>query len=459
MSESMTMTTTNKKQRLVRYALVAAVTAAVSFPLVSQRLRAQDGDGGAAASQAEAEPRQADEQAEQPRPTGRAAGNADQDQPEDGQAQQQQPAASDADQPAPDAQGRTGQKGAAAFKGKGQGEDAKAGTGAAQADPDKVIASAGDIELTAGQFDSFLAGLPAQDQAQIRMNADAKRQIADHLIKMKALQREAERRKLDEDPKVQEQIDTVRKQLEAQIEVSRMQLLAQALVNTLRGDEATDKAYFEEHKDEFGKVQARHILVSTRGSNDPKNPKPPLSDAEAKKKADEIRARLEKGEDFAAVAKAESDDPGGKETGGSYTFGRVGEQRMVPAFEKAAYALKENEISQPVKTQFGYHVIQLQKRLPATYEEVKAAIGQHRLESFIKELTGGGDPKFDDAFFTAAPPPELPGGAGAGAGGARPGAGRQQQQQQPAGAGNRSNARPAAPAEKGAGSRNAPQGK
>ena len=74
---------------------------------------------------------------------------------------------------------------------------------------------------------------------------------------------------------------------------------------------------------------------------------------------------------------------------------------MVPAFEQAAFSLKENEISQPVKTQFGYHVIQLQKHLPGTYEESKAQVAPLRIDAFIKELVG--EPKFNDAFINAGP--------------------------------------------------------
>ena len=212
-------------------------------------------------------------------------------------------------------------------------------------------------------------------------NPPERKPVAEDILRMKALAREAERRKVDQDPRVLAQLNAV-----------RQRVLAGAIMQTM--DEAGDKKYFDEHPDEFGQVKARHVLISTR--NDPSNPKPALSDAEAKKKADEIRARLVKGEDFAKIVSTESDDPGSKNTGGEYTFPRG---RMVPAFEQAAFALKINEISQPVKTPFGYHVIQLLQRLPGKFEESRQFVRQHRLEALAKELTGGAQPTFNESYF------------------------------------------------------------
>jgi peptidyl-prolyl cis-trans isomerase C len=318
----------NRKQtnrRAVRAVLVASVTAALSLPLLTQSLHGQTSAAGG-----------------------------------------QKPAAA----PAPAA-----------------AAPAAPTTSTAKFDPSTVIASVGDVKVTAGDFETALAGQPPQQQAAIVNNPESKKGFVDYLVKMKAVAREAEKRGIDKDPKVQQQLA-----------VARQNILVQHLLLSLGSDEAANRKYFDQHPEQFGKVQARHILVSTRGSNDPKKQKEVLTDDQAKKKADEIRARLVKGEDFAAIAKAESDDPGSKETGGTYTFGR-GE--MVPAFEQAAYSLKENEISQPVKTQFGYHVIQLQKHLPGTFDDAKQQVPALRVDAFIKEIVG--EVKFNDAFLNAGP--------------------------------------------------------
>jgi len=102
-------------------------------------------------------------------------------------------------------------------------------------------------------------------------------------------------------------------------------------------------------------IHARHILVST--------------EAEAK----EVKERLMKGEDFATIAKEKSKDPSAE--GGDLGF--FGRGQMLKPFEDAAFALKEGEISDPVQTQFGWHIIKVEEKrtrpLP-TFDQVKDTI-------------------------------------------------------------------------------------
>ncbi len=104
-------------------------------------------------------------------------------------------------------------------------------------------------------------------------------------------------------------------------------------------------------------VKARHILV------------------EDEKLANEIADKLKKGGDFAALAKEHSKDPGSKENGGDLGF--FGKQQMVPEFEATAFKLNQGEVSAPVKSQFGFHVIKVEEKrtkpLP-TFESVKERI-------------------------------------------------------------------------------------
>ncbi len=152
------------------------------------------------------------------------------------------------------------------------------------------------------------------------------------------------------------------------------------------------KKYFDEHQDEFSeseKVRASHILVGTR---DPKTGSD-LSDAEKQTKralADDLLKRARAGEDFAKLAKQYSDDPGSKDSGGEYKFGR-GE--MMPEFEKAAFALKTNEVSEVVTTPYGYHVIKLSERFPGKsteFAQVSAKIaeelGDQQIEKQFPQL-------------------------------------------------------------------------
>ena len=88
--------------------------------------------------------------------------------------------------------------------------------------------------------------------------------------------------------------------------------------------------------------------------------------------------RLKKGEGFTELVRAESDDKGND--GNLGTFGRG---RMVPEFETAAYALGAGELSEPVKTQFGWHLIQLHERVPekiTPFDEIKQKVVQYLTE-------------------------------------------------------------------------------
>jgi peptidyl-prolyl cis-trans isomerase C len=107
-------------------------------------------------------------------------------------------------------------------------------------------------------------------------------------------------------------------------------------------------------------VRASHILISTRDASG--NELPDDQKALKKKQIDELLKRARAGEDFAALARQYSEDPGSKDNGGEYKFPRG---QMVAEFEAAAFALKPGEISDVVTTQFGYHIIKLSEKIPA----------------------------------------------------------------------------------------------
>jgi peptidyl-prolyl cis-trans isomerase C len=140
---------------------------------------------------------------------------------------------------------------------------------------------------------------------------------------------------------------------------------------------ATDeeaKKFYDENAVRFDQpeqVRASHILIKADDNMDE------AAQAEAKKKAEEILAKARAGEDFAELARTYSEDPGSKAKGGEYTFPRG---RMVKPFEDTAFSLEPGQISDLVKTQFGYHIIKLSEKIPAktqTFDDVKADIVQH----------------------------------------------------------------------------------
>lgn len=138
------------------------------------------------------------------------------------------------------------------------------------------------------------------------------------------------------------------------IERSAEVTVLQANLATAKVDADAIAAYYEEHKNEFNETCVSHILV------------------DAKEAADGIKARLGAGEDFAAIAKAESKDPGSGPNGGSLDCVATGQ--LVPEFETAMAALEPGAVSDPVQTQFGWHLIKVTERKPKAIDEVQAQI-------------------------------------------------------------------------------------
>jgi peptidyl-prolyl cis-trans isomerase D len=133
------------------------------------------------------------------------------------------------------------------------------------------------------------------------------------------------------------------------------------------------KSYFDSHKSEYSKpeeAQARHILIRA-------DKKDAASVAKAKGEAEKVVAALKGGADFAKLASEKSEDPGSKAKGGMLDFFPRG--AMVPEFEKYVFSAKPGAISEPIQTDFGFHVIRVEAIKPASdkkLEEVQDEIAQ-----------------------------------------------------------------------------------
>jgi peptidyl-prolyl cis-trans isomerase C len=145
----------------------------------------------------------------------------------------------------------------------------------------------------------------------------------------------------------------------------------ESLTKDVKVDEAKAKAFYDENNAFFEvpeQIRASHILIKTDdATND-------VLKAAARAKIEGILKQVKDGGDFAALAAANSDCPS-KSNGGD--LGLFGKGQMVPPFEEAAFALSTNEVSGVVETSFGYHIIKLTDRVPASkraFDEVKEQI-------------------------------------------------------------------------------------
>jgi len=250
--------------------------------------------------------------------------------------------------------------------------------------------------MTKTQFENLLASLPPNVRGQAN-TPEGKRQLADRLAEMKILAQAARKSGLAAQP-----------ELAAQLKLQEENLLASAmyskLVQAAKPSDADLKAAYDARKSEFEQAKVRHILIRYTGSRVPaRKDQKDLTEAEALAKAKELRERILKGEDFATIAKAESDDTGSGTAGGD--LGEMGRGRTVPEFEQAVFTLPINQVSEPLKTQFGYHLIQVQERGFQDFDKVKADLEREKsgeaATAQVKAMHDQAKIVLDESYFGA----------------------------------------------------------
>ncbi|MGH7044197.1 MAG: peptidylprolyl isomerase [Acetobacteraceae bacterium] len=231
-----------------------------------------------------------------------------------------------------------------------------------------------DVQRAAAELPANLRGLPPQTLYPMLLS---------RMIDARALVIEARQQKLEQTPAVRKQITT-----------ATDQVLVNALLTKNIAPQVTDaalRARFDKTaagKPGVEEVHARHILVPTQ------------------KEAETIIAQLDKGADFAALAKKYSKDPGAAD-GGDLGFFKKDE--MVPAFAAAAFALKPGEYTKtPVHTQFGWHVIQVLARRqapPPTFDQTKSALREQVIKAAVAKAVAQARAGVKVQMFTAAAVP------------------------------------------------------
>jgi len=216
-------------------------------------------------------------------------------------------------------------------------------------------------DIVKAEFDKMVSSLPPEKSEAF------KKQLTEQGKTLEAYKEE-----LSKDKNAQEGL-AINKWIESKI------------VPSAKVSDADVEKYYREHQDQFKTpetVTASHILVATKDR----------PDADAKKKAEDILSQLKQGKDFEKIAEAESDCPSGKSAKGSLgEFAHDG--RMVKEFEDAAFALEPGQMSGLVKTQFGYHIIKVSSKKPASYVELD------KVKQMIKDNLSG--KAVDDALKDA----------------------------------------------------------
>lgn len=265
--------------------------------------------------------------------------------------------------------------------------------------PERVVLQVGDLKLTAAQVDYILQAYP--ESQRVFVNGPGRAQFIDQLVRVLLLSQEGKRRKLNETEIYQNQLM-----------YSAAGILAahtdEDARRQARGDEAALKAYYEAHKSEWEEVHARHILIRTHGSAVSLAPgQKDISDEKGLAKAREIRQKILQGADFAELARTESADTASNSKGGDLGFLKRGQ--TVPTFDEAAFALPIGELSLPVKSAYGYHIIRVEERRPTrSFEElrpeIEKTIANQASRNFVEKLKADVkiviDPEFNAARNT-----------------------------------------------------------
>ncbi|MCK9294084.1 MAG: peptidylprolyl isomerase [Desulfobulbaceae bacterium] len=251
---------------------------------------------------------------------------------------------------------------------------------------DEVLAQVGDSRLTSSRLDMMIDLMPPQIQVMLRSNDQMRKELINRWVDISLIVQEARAAKIDQEPLIKLKIEEMKNRVLVET------LISQRIDTQTPVPEEEVAAYYEKHSSEFEQgeqVQAQHILIRLA-------PDAGAADKEkARKTIEMIQDKLKNGESFATLAEQFSEDPGSKSKGGS--LGYFGRGQMVKEFEDAAFATEPGQISPPVQTNFGWHLIHvLDKKAPQKLplEQVskeiaarlKADRNEKALEKLIEEL-------------------------------------------------------------------------
>ena len=218
----------------------------------------------------------------------------------------------------------------------------------------KILAKVGKKEITNLDVQGAIQGLDPF-QAQQFQTEEGQKYVLDDLINQELLYMYAKDNKIDQD----EEFRTEMKRVEENV---LKQYVINKILTSVKLTEEEKKAFFEAQKQSFSKPEtasAKHILV------------------DSEEKANDILGKINAGEvSFEDAAKEHSTCPS-KDAGGD--LGTFGRGQMVPEFENAVFNMNNGEVSGPVKTQFGYHLIKLENKNESSipeYDEVAEEVGK-----------------------------------------------------------------------------------
>lgn len=248
---------------------------------------------------------------------------------------------------------------------------------AAEPQDGEVIAMLGGKKVHYGDFTRWLKLMAGPRAEQIRKNPANRAQVQKQYLELLVLAAKGRKDKLQTNPEFKALLAAMEQQCYARVLLDEERPGSPAQKMKAMAENPTEeeiRAYFASHSERYAtpeKFSARHILVSLKSANGGKG----LSEEEAKDRIAKIQEELKAGKKLEELAKEYSDDPGSKDKGGLYTDIPYG--RFAKEFEEAVRKQEIGQVGGPVKTAFGYHLIQVlarQPKEPGDFEKVKDSV-------------------------------------------------------------------------------------
>ena len=239
----------------------------------------------------------------------------------------------------------------------------------------QVLARIGERTITLSDFEQKIGRLTKKQGR--RLNRQEKERILDLMVETSLFAMEARAKGLDQDREVRQVIQETVNRLLANV------YYRNEVIKNLHISEDEIKRYYNSHLKEFEQpemVRASHILLRVG----PRDSAEKITKTE--KLAKEIKKRLDAGEDFVALVKKYSQDTGTRAKGGDLGFFvRTGK---VAQISDAAFSLKPGEVSDPVRTSVGYHIIRMEEKKPGQAQALDKVQGQIRSKLNKEKRTG-----------------------------------------------------------------------
>lgn len=249
---------------------------------------------------------------------------------------------------------------------------------------DKIIAKVGGEVVRESDIEQGLQAASPQQRQQMEAKPEGRQQYVKSFVEFRLLVAKGKKEGLQNSESFKKKMAFASDQI---IASELMAKDTETLKKQLEMSDADIQAYYDAHKDKFQTTgdlySARHILVKVKANDQEKEGN---TDAEAKAKVAKIQAELKAGKKLADLAKEYSDDPGSKNNGGLYE--NFPAEQMVAEFGNAVKSQPIGVVGEPVKTQFGYHLIEVTAKSPkgtlkpmeSVKGEIQKTIGPERQE-------------------------------------------------------------------------------